>query len=99
MPFVIKNQPPVFELAENADPNAFRRYGDGAAKAELTPESLLDLIPSDSSMTKAEWFSKARMLRVSENKFDHLLSMIRQSGMVKQVKEDGVILYSRNAGL
>jgi hypothetical protein len=99
MPFVIKNQPPVFDLAENADPNAFRKYGDNAPKAELTPEVLLSLIPSDSSVTKAEWFSKARMQGVSENKFDHLLSMIRQSGMVKQVKEDGIILYSRNAGL
>ena len=43
--------------------------------------------------------SKARLQGVSENKFDHLLSMIRQSGMVKQTKDDGVILFERNAGL
>ena len=43
--------------------------------------------------------SKARLQGVSENKFDHLLSMIRQLGMVKQTKDEGVILFERNAGL
>ena len=47
-------------------------------------------IPSGESITKAEWFSKARLQGVSENKFDHLLSMIRQSGMVNQTKVDEV---------
>jgi hypothetical protein len=99
LPFVIKTEPPVFSVAENADPTAHRKYGQDCARIEMTPDSLLELIPIGESITKAQWFSKARMQGVSENKFDHLLSMIRQSGMVKQTKDDGVILFERNAGL
>ena len=65
----------------------------------MTPDSLIELIPIGESITKAQWFSKTGMQGVSENKFDHLLTMIRRSGMVKQTKDDGVILFERNAGL
>lgn len=99
LPFVIKAEPPVFEIAENADPTAYRKYGADSPHIAMTPETLLDLIPVGESVTKASWFSKARLQGVSESKFDHLLSMIRQSGMVKQTKADGIILFQRNAGL
>jgi hypothetical protein len=99
IPFVIKTEPPVFSLAENADPNAFRRYGENAPRVELTPQGMLELIPENQSVTKAEWFNKAKILGVSENRFEHLLSMIRQSGMVKQAKSEGIIYFERNAGL
>ena len=96
---MIKAEPPVFEIAENADPTAYRKYGADSPHIAMTPETLLDLIPVGESVTKASWFSKARLQGVSESKFDHLLSMIRQSGMVKQTKADGIILFQRNAGL
>jgi len=99
MPFVIKTEPPVFTVAENADPAAFRKYGENAPRADLSPEALLSLIPNGQAITKAAWFTKAKMLGCSENKFDHLLSMIRTSGMVKQTKDDGIVTYARNAGL
>ena len=99
MPFVIKTEPPVFSLAENADPNAFRRYGENAPRVELTPQALLEFIPKGESITKADWYSKAKLQGVSENRFEHLLSMIRQSGMVNQTKKEGTIYFERNAGL
>ena len=99
MPFVIKTEPPVFSLAENADPNAFRKYGENAQRVELTPQALLELIPQGKSITKAEWYSQAKLQGLSEHRFEHLLTMIRQSGMVNQTKDEGIIYFERNAGL
>ena len=88
------------EAEDQSTPEATEEStSENAPRVELTPQALLEFIPKGESITKADWYSKAKLQGVSENRFEHLLSMIRQSGMVNQTKKEGTIYFERNAGL
>ena len=93
-PFVLKMTPPVITVAENADPTAYRRYGSPTCE-EITDETILEIIPTGQSLTKQEWFSKARMQGVTESNFNTHFTSLRSSGKVKVVDRDGCNAYSR----
>jgi hypothetical protein len=96
-PFVIKMNPPVITVAENADPTAYRRYG-GSRTEEVTDERVLELIPFDSALTKQEWYSRARTQGVSESNFNTHFNSLRSNNQVLKVnrKTDGQTAYRRN---
>ena len=91
-PFVINMSPPLLKLAENADPYAHRRYGERPDN-EITDETVLEIIEPGQSLTKAEWYSKARMDGVSQTDFEKYFSGLRSSGRVTAVDRDGEAAY------
>ena len=93
-PFVLKMTPPVISVAENCDPSAYRRYGQNSC-TEITDETILEIIPAGQSLTKQEWFSKARMQGVTESNFNAHFNSLRSSGHVETLDRDGLTAYSR----
>ena len=88
--------PPMITVAENADPNAYRRYGE-RPDVELTDESILELIPTGQPLTKAEWFSKARMAGATDQNFESHFNSIKGKNLVQGVDREGVTAYRKTS--
>ena len=93
-PFVLKMTPPVIEVAENADPTAFRRF-DRPNSEPMSDDGILDLVPVGQSLTKAAWMAKAKMQGVGQQQFDEHFNSLCGSGRVKPAEIDGVVAYGR----
>ena len=76
--------------------NAYRRYGE-RPDVELTDESILELIPTGQPLTKAEWFSKARMAGATDQNFESHFNSIKGKNLVQVVDREGVTAYRKTS--
>lgn len=96
-PYVLKMTPPMITVADNADPNAYRRYGE-RPDIELTDECILELIPTGQPLTKVEWFNKAKMVGATDQNFETHFNSIKSNNLVQVVDRKGVTAYRKTSG-